>query len=102
MIKILQLIEIKKHRIRVKRLWQQAKNLRSPWLRVMTPDAGSSSEVPKNRGMVLIPEIGDHVMLGFRYNDPNRPFVLGSMYNGTTGAGGQEKNYLKSIFTRGG
>jgi uncharacterized protein involved in type VI secretion and phage assembly len=68
----------------------------------MTPDAGSSSEVPKNRGMVLIPEIGDHVMLGFRYNDPNRPFVLGSMYNGTTGAGGQEKNYLKSIFTRGG
>jgi phage baseplate assembly protein gpV len=102
LIKILQLIEIKKHRIRVKRLWQQAKNLRSPWLRVMTPDAGTSGEVPKNRGMVFIPEIGDQVMLGFRYNDPNRPFVLGSMYNGTTGAGGQEKNHLKSIFTRGG
>jgi type VI secretion system secreted protein VgrG len=52
--------------------------------------------------MVFIPEIGDQVMLGFRYNDPNRPFVMGSMYNGTTGAGGQEKNHLKSIFTRGG
>jgi uncharacterized protein involved in type VI secretion and phage assembly len=68
----------------------------------MTPDAGTNGEVPKNRGMVFIPEIGDQVMLGFRYNDPNRPFVMGSMYNGTTGAGGQEKNHLKSIFTRGG
>ena len=89
-------------RIRVKMLWQQTKNLRTPWLRVMTPDAGTSGEVPTNRGMVFIPEIGDHVMLGFRYNDPNRPFVLGSLFNGTTAAGGQEKNHLKSIFTRGG
>ena len=89
-------------RIRVKMLWQQTKNLRSPWIRVMTPDAGTSGEVSKNRGMVFIPEIGDHVMLGFRYNDPNRPFVLGSLFNGQTGAGGQEKNHLKSIFTRGG
>jgi uncharacterized protein involved in type VI secretion and phage assembly len=83
-------------------LWQQTKNLRTPWLRVMTPDAGTSGEVSKNRGMVFIPEIGDHVMLGFRYNDPNRPFVMGSLFNGTTGAGGQAQNHLKSIFTRGG
>ncbi|GEM55839.1 type IV secretion protein Rhs [Flavobacterium branchiophilum NBRC 15030 = ATCC 35035] len=89
-------------RIRVKMLWQQTKNLRTPWLRVMTPDAGTSGEVSKNRGMVFIPEIGDHVMLGFRYNDPNRPFVMGSLFNGTTGAGGSSKNHLKSIFTRGG
>jgi type VI secretion system secreted protein VgrG len=89
-------------RIRVKMLWQQTKNLRTPWLRVMTPDAGTSGEVSKNRGMVFIPEIGDHVMLGFRYNDPNRPFVMGSLFNGTTGAGGQAQNHLKSIFTRGG
>ncbi|GEM55842.1 hypothetical protein B0A58_15150 [Flavobacterium branchiophilum NBRC 15030 = ATCC 35035] len=52
--------------------------------------------------MVFIPEIGDHVMLGFRYNDPNRPFVMGSLFNGTSGKGGQDKNHLKSIFTRGG
>ncbi|PDS23034.1 type VI secretion system Vgr family protein, partial [Flavobacterium branchiophilum] len=89
-------------RIRVKMLWQQTKNLRTPWLRVMTPDAGTSGEVSKNRGMVFIPEVGDHVMLGFRYNDPNRPFVMGSLFNGTTGAGGQSQNHLKSIFTRGG
>jgi len=89
-------------RIRVKMLWQQTKNLRTPWLRVMTPDAGSSGEVSTNRGMVFIPEVGDHVMLGFRYNDPNRPFVMGSLFNGTTGNGGQSQNHLKSIFTRGG
>lgn len=87
-------------RIRVKMLWQQSKNLRTPWLRVMTPDAGISSEVPANRGMVFIPEVGDHVMLGFRYNDPNRPFVIGSLFNGTTGAGGNTNNNIKSIYTK--
>lgn len=87
-------------RVRVQLLWQQTKNLRTPWLRVITPDAGTSGEVPTNRGMVFIPEIGDHVMLGFRYNDPNRPFVMGSLFNGTIGAGGQAQNNIKSIYTR--
>nr|MBP6611630.1 type IV secretion protein Rhs [Paludibacter sp.] len=87
-------------RIRVQLLWQQTKNLRTPWLRVMTPDAGTSGEVPTNRGMVFIPEVGDHVMLGFRYNDPNRPFVMGSLFNGTIGAGGSTSNNIKSIYTR--
>jgi uncharacterized protein involved in type VI secretion and phage assembly len=89
-------------RVRVQMLWQKTKHLLGPWVRVMTPDAGSSSEVSKNRGMVFIPEIGDHVMLGFHHHNPNKPLVLGSLFNGTTGAGGQEKNHLKSIFTRGG
>ena len=66
----------------------------------MTPDAGTSGEVPTNRGMVFIPEVGDHVMLGFRYNDPNRPFVMGSLFNGTIGAGGSTSNNIKSIYTR--
>ena len=66
----------------------------------MTPDAGTSGEVATNRGMVFIPEIGDHVMLGFRYNDPNRPFVMGSLFNGTIGAGGSSNNNIKSIYTR--
>ena len=89
-------------RIRVKMQWQQTKNLRTQWIRVMTPDAGTSGEVPTNRGFVFIPEIGDQVMLGFRYNDPNRPFAMGSLFNGQTGKGGGANNYLKSIFTRGG
>ncbi|MFB9076280.1 type VI secretion system Vgr family protein [Flavobacterium procerum] len=87
-------------RIRVKMLWQGAKQQRTPWLRVMTPDAGSSGEVSTNRGMVFIPEVGDQVMLGFHYNDPNRPFVIGSLFNGKTGIGGQAQNNIKSIYTR--
>ena len=92
----------KQGRIRVQMLWQQTKNLRTQWIRVMTPDAGSSSEVSKNRGMVFIPEIGDHVMLGFRYNDPNRPFAMGSIFNGTTGNGGHAKNNIKSLSSKSG
>ncbi|MFD1601275.1 type VI secretion system Vgr family protein [Flavobacterium artemisiae] len=87
-------------RIRVKMLWQAAKQQRTPWLRVMAPDAGSSAEVSTNRGMVFIPEVGDQVMLGFHYNDPNRPFVIGSLFNGRTGTGGNTKNNIKSIYTR--
>lgn len=87
-------------RIRVKMLWQAAKQQSTPWLRVMTPDAGTSGEVSTNRGMVFIPEVGDQVMLGFRYNDPNRPFVIGSLFNGKTGTGGNIKNNIKSIYTR--
>ncbi|MCV9932757.1 phage baseplate assembly protein V [Flavobacterium sp. LS1R47] len=87
-------------RIRVKMLWQATKQQRTPWLRVMTPDAGTSDEVTTNRGIVFIPEVGDHVMLGFRYNDPNRPFVIGSLFNGKTGTGGQVNNKIKGIHTR--
>jgi type VI secretion system secreted protein VgrG len=41
-------------------------------------------------------------MLGFRYNDPNRPFVMGSLFNGKIGAGGQAQNNIKSIYTKSG
>jgi type VI secretion system secreted protein VgrG len=34
------------------------------------------------------------------YNDPNRPFVMGSLFNGKIGAGGQAQNNIKSIYTR--
>ena len=87
-------------RIRVQFLWQKEET--SNWMRVLTPDAGSSSHHNKNRGQVFIPEIGDQVMVGFRYNDPNRPFVLGSMYHAENGEGGSTDNSKKSIITRSG
>ena len=68
----------------------------------MTPDAGTSGEVPTNRGFVFIPEVGDNVMLGFHHNNPNQPFVMGSLFNGQTGTGGQEENHLKTLKTRSG
>ncbi|WP_029906690.1 type VI secretion system Vgr family protein [Prevotella sp. 10(H)] len=72
------------------------------WMRVMTPHAGSSDIVNKNRGIVFIPEEGDQVMVGFEFGDPNRPYVMGSMFHGTNGEGGGEKNFKKSIITRSG
>ena len=76
--------------------------MKTEWLRVMSPDAGKSDLVGTNRGFVFIPEEGDTVMVGFRYGDPNRPYVMGSMFNGTTGAGGSDANKSKSITTRSG
>jgi type VI secretion system secreted protein VgrG len=89
-------------RIRVQMLWQKAKGQQTDWIRVMSSDAGSSGQVGKNRGYVFIPEVGDQVMVGFRYNDPNRPFVLGSVFHGNIAEGGGQNNNLKAIKTRSG
>lgn len=72
------------------------------WMRVMTPNAGSSDVVGQNRGMIFIPEKGDQVMVGFEYGDPNRPYVMGSMFHGGNAKGGGTNNTIKSIFTRSG
>ena len=88
-------------RVKVQMNWQTG-NMSTDWIRVMTPDGGSSDEVRTNRGFVFIPEVGDHVLVGFRHGDPNRPYVMGSLFNGTTGAGGFAENHLKSIRTRSG
>jgi len=72
----------------------------SYWMRVMSTDAGTSDKVSTNRGMVFIPEVGDQVMIGFEMGDPNRPYVMGSLFNGKTGKGGGVNNAVKSIITR--
>lgn len=84
-------------RVRVQMLWQQASNEMTDWLRVMTPDAGGGKGGAKNRGLVVVPEPGDQVLVCFRYNDPDRPFVLGSMFHGKTGGGGGQGNKVKSL-----
>ena len=88
-------------RVQVQMNWQTG-NMQTGWIRVMTPDAGSSDKVNTNRGFVFIPEVGDKVLVGFRNGDPNRPYVMGSLFNGSTAAGGLDANHLKSIRTRSG
>ena len=90
-----------KGRVRVRMNWQ-TEGMQTSWVRVMTPDGGSSSDVKSNRGFVFIPEVGDQVLLGFRHGDPARPYVMGSLFNGTTGGGGLEGNHMKSLTTRSG
>lgn len=89
-------------RVRVSMLWQEDKGEMTDWIRVLTPDAGGGGKVSKNRGFVFVPEVGDQVFVGFRYNDPNRPFVLGSVFHGKTGGGGGSGNKSKSLTTRSG
>lgn len=91
----------KQGRVQVKMNWQSG-DMKTSWIRVMTPDAGMSDKVSTNRGFVFIPEKDDIVLVGFRHDDPNRPFVMGSLFNGNTGAGGDSGNKKKSLTTRSG
>jgi uncharacterized protein involved in type VI secretion and phage assembly len=46
------------------------------WARVATLNAG------KERGMFMMPQPGDEVVVAFEHGDTRRPFVLGSLYTG--------------------
>lgn len=92
--------EDSKGRIKVQFQWQKLIGKNTNWLRVQTPDAGNSDKGP--RGSVFIPETGDEVMVGFTYGDPNRPYVMGSMFPENVGTGGGAGNKSKSLTTRSG
>jgi len=47
----------------------------SCWIRVATPWAG------KSWGAITLPRIGNEVVVGFEEGDPDRPLVVGSVYN---------------------
>jgi phage protein D/phage baseplate assembly protein gpV len=47
------------------------------WARVLTPSAGDA------RGMLMLPVVGEEVLVGFENDDTTRPYVLGSLFNGS-------------------
>lgn len=47
----------------------------SDWVRMVRPGAG------KDRGLVLMPEVEDEVLVTFEHGDARRPFVLGALHN---------------------
>lgn len=51
------------------------------WARVASPAATGK------RGMMMMPLVDDEVVIGFEHGDPRRPFVLGSLWNGTNKPG---------------
>jgi phage protein D len=48
----------------------------SDWARTVQPGAG------KDRGAMVVPEVGDEVLVAFEQGDLHRPYVLGGLYNG--------------------
>jgi len=89
-------------RIKVKFKWECGCNDYTEWLRVITPDAGSSDKVSKNRGFVFIPEVGDQVVIAFEEGNIARPIVMGSVFHGKSGSGGSSTNKTKAMTTRSG
>ncbi|MCS4304106.1 type VI secretion system Vgr family protein [Chryseobacterium sp. BIGb0232] len=88
-------------RIQVQFDWQNGSNT-TEFIRVMTPDAGSSEKVSKNRGFMAIPEVDDHIMVNFVHQHPDRPFVMGGMFHGGAGGGGGQGNNVKSLSSKSG
>ncbi|MET8849678.1 VgrG-related protein [Amycolatopsis sp. NPDC004625] len=52
------------------------KEFTSTWARTVQPGAG------KDRGTMVLPEVGDEVLVGFEHGDFEAPYVLGGLYNG--------------------
>jgi type VI secretion system secreted protein VgrG len=65
-------------RVKVRFFWDRegtSDEHSSCWIRVSALHAGQED------GFAVVPEVGDEVVVGFEHGDPDRPVVLGSVYN---------------------
>ena len=81
-------------RVRVQFIWQEKHQTKTPWIRVVQPHAGGG------KGFYFIPEIGEEVWVDFEDQNAERPFVVGSNYNGAAKSG--YKPTTKAIHTQSG
>lgn len=65
-------------RIRIRYDWML--ETPSAWARMTTPSAGGG------RGFMFMPEIGDEVLVAFENGDPERPYIIGALWNGVDSA----------------
>ncbi len=68
----------KRHRVMVKFMTDSPQGLESEssWCRMLSPMAGP------RRGMVMLPDVGTEVLVGFAYRSMT-PYILGAVYNGS-------------------
>ena len=84
-------------RVRVQFIWQEKHQTKTPWIRVVQPHAGGG------KGFYFIPEIGEEVWVDFEDQNAERPFVVGSNYNGKEYSPFHNTNNdIKAIQTRSG
>lgn len=62
-------------RVRVRFPWLDD-DYESFWARVAYPGAGAE------RGLMLVPEVDDEVVVAFQHGDPRHPVVVGGLWNG--------------------
>ena len=84
-------------RVRVQMVWQEAGSEKTPWIRLLQPHSGSG------KGFYFIPEIGEEVLVGFQGGNAEKPYVIGTQYNGKEKSGYADKeNSIKAVHTRSG
>ncbi|WP_042721142.1 type VI secretion system Vgr family protein [Flavobacterium sp. B17] len=84
-------------RVRVQFPWQQDKGEKTPFIRLIQPHSGAG------KGFYFIPEIGEEVLVGFEGGNAEKPFVVGTHYNGAeTSSYHTAGNDKKVIHTRSG
>jgi uncharacterized protein involved in type VI secretion and phage assembly len=85
-------------RVRLKLPWL-SDEIETDWARLAVPMAGSS------RGMFFPPEVNDEVLVAFEQGSPQRPYVVGALWNGVDKppeANQDGKNDLRMIKSRSG
>ncbi|MBU2949243.1 hypothetical protein KO493_00825 [Tamlana agarivorans] len=85
-------------RVKIQFSWQKITGETTPWIRIVTPHSGNE------KGFHFIPEIGEEVLVGFEGGNAERPYMLGSLYNGNnkTESWKTDANDIKAIRTRSG
>ncbi|MDR6370876.1 Rhs element Vgr protein [Chryseobacterium bernardetii] len=78
-------------RVRVQFPWQESKGTTSPWLRLLQPHGGDG------KGFYFVPEKGEEISVGFESNNAEKPYVMGSHYNGAEKSGYQTENNTKKV-----
>jgi type VI secretion system secreted protein VgrG len=82
-------------RLKVRLRWHDADES-TRWLRMAMPYSGNT------RGLHFLPEIGDEVLVAFELGDPERPIIVGALWNGKDVADTSDANTAKRIVTRSG
>ncbi len=74
-------------RVKVKYAWLG--EIESHWVRIASPMAGAA------RGMEILPEINDEVLIAFEHGDIHHPVIVGALWSSTDAA--PEKNSVAVV-----